>query len=142
MAATNYHELSTILFGIHTIFLEVYQEFHAEWMRLRSRSSARCRSTGGVLTDSSVQNAMAKIVKSTKAWADTHWMIYWTRKVAKTTPMPTQESWSHQGSLGRASLVGGSPTHASAMSHDSITTLWSVDGATLVSWSIVPALLT
>ena len=44
-----------------------------------------------VLTDSSVQNAMAKVVKSAEAWADTHWMIYWTRKVAKTTPPPAQE---------------------------------------------------
>ena len=74
-------------------------------MHLHSRSSARCRSIGAVLTDSSVQNAMNKVVNSTEAWADTHWMIYWTRKVGKTTPMPTQESWSHQGSLGLVSLV-------------------------------------
>ena len=107
---------------------------------LRSRSSARCRSTGVVLTDSSVQSAMAKVVNRAEAWADTHWMIYWTRKVAKTTPMPAQESWSHQGSLGLVSLVGGSPTRASATSCDSVTALWSVDGATLGGWSIIPAL--
>ena len=82
------------------------------------------------------------VVKSTEAWADTHWMIYWTRKAAKTTPMPAQESWSHQGSLGHVSPVGGSLTCTSAMSYDSVMALWSVDGATLVSWSIVLALPT
>ena len=112
----------------------------ADGMRLHSRSSARCRSTGAVLTDSNVQNAIAKVVKSAVAWSDTHWMIYWTRKVAKTTPMPAQESWSHQGSLGLVSLVEGSPTRASAMSCDSVTALWSVDGATLGGWSIILAL--
>ena len=112
----------------------------ADGTRLRSRSSARCRSTGAVLTDSSVQSAMAKVVNRAEAWADTHWMIYWTRKVAKTTPMPAQESWSHQGSLGLVSLVGGSPTRTSTMSCDSVTALWSVDGATLGGWSIIPAL--
>ena len=99
----------------------------ADVMRLPSRSSARFGSTGVVLTDSSVQSAMAKVVNR-------------TRKVAKTTPMPAQESWSHQGSLGLVSLVGGSPTRASAMSCDSVTALWSVDGATLGGWSIIPAL--
>ena len=95
-----------------------------------------------VLTDSRVQNAMAKVVNRAEAWADTHWMIYWTRKVAKTTLMPAQESWSHQGSLSRVSLVGGCPTCSSAMSHDSVTALWSVDGATLDGWSTVLALPT
>ena len=85
---------------------------------------------------------MAKVVKSAEAWADTHWMIYWTRKMANTTPIPAQEGWSHQGSLGLVSLFGGSPTHASAMSHDFVTALWSVDGATLVDCSVVPALPT
>ena len=85
---------------------------------------------------------MAKVVNRAEAWADTHWMIYWTRKVAKTTPMPAQESWSHQGSLGLVSLVGGSPTRASPTSCDSVTALWSVDGATLGGWSIVLALPT
>ena len=93
-----------------------------------------------VLTDSSVQNAMPKVVNSAEAWVDTHWMIYGTRKVAKTTLMPAQESWSHQGSLGHVSLVGGSPARASAMSRDSVTALWSIDGATLGGWSIIPAL--
>ena len=95
-----------------------------------------------VLTDSSVQSAMAKVVNSAEAWADTHWMIYWTRKVAKTTLMPAQESWSHQGRLGLMSLVGGSPTHASEMSGDSVTALWSIDSATLGGGSIVLALPT
>ena len=114
----------------------------ADGTHLRSRSSTRCQSTGAVLTESSVQNAMAKAVNSAEAWADTHWMIYWTRKVAKTTPMPAQESWGHQGSLALVSLGGGSPTRASAMSCDSITALWSVNGATLGGWSIIPALPT
>ena len=95
-----------------------------------------------VLTDSSVQIAMAKVVNSAETWADTHWMIYWARKVARTTPMPAQESWSHQGSLGLVSLVGGSPTRASAMSHDSVIALWSLDGTTLGVLSIIPALPT
>ena len=95
-----------------------------------------------VLTNSTVQNAMAKVINSAEAWADTHWMIYWTRKVAKTTLTPAQESWSHQGSLGHVSLVGGSPTRTSAMSYDLVIALWSVNGATLVGWSIVPALPT
>ena len=107
-----------------------------------TRSSTRCQSIGAVLTNSSVQNAIAKVVNSAEAWADTHWMIYWTRKVAKTTPMPAQESWSHQGSLGLVSLVGVSPTRASTMSRDSVTALWSVDGATLDGWSTAPALPT
>ena len=67
---------------------------HADGTHLRSRSSARCWGIGAVLTDSSVQNAMAKVVNSAEAWADTQWMIYWTRKVAKTTLTPAQESWS------------------------------------------------
>ena len=83
---------------------------------------------------------MAKVVDSAEAWADNHWMIYCTKKVAKTTPMPAQESWSHPGSLGLVSLVGGSPTRSSTTFHDSITALWSIDGATLGSWSIVLAL--
>ena len=58
-----------------------------------SRSFARCQGTGAVLTDNSVQNAIAKVVKSAETWVDTHWMIYWARKVDKTTPIPTQESW-------------------------------------------------
>ena len=62
--------------------------------------------------------------------------------MVKTTPMPVQESWSHQGSLGLVSLVRGSPTRASAMSCDSVTVLWSVIGATLGGWSVVPALPT
>ena len=95
-----------------------------------------------VLTDSSVQNAMANVVNSAEAWADTHWMIYWTRKVAKTTPMPAQESWSRQSSLGLVSLVGFSSTRAPTMSRDSIIALWSVNGATLGGWSIIPALPT
>ena len=112
----------------------------ADRMRLRGRSFTRCRITGAVLTDSSVQSALAKVVNSAEAWDDTHWMIYWTRKVAKTTPMPAQESWSHQGSLGLMSLVGGSPTRTSATFCDSVTALWSIDGATLSGWSIIPAL--
>ena len=95
-----------------------------------------------VLTGSNVQNAMAKVVNSAEAWADTHWMIYRTRKVAKTTPMPAQENWSHQVSLSLVSLVGGSPTCTSKMSRDSVTALWSVDGATLGCWSILPAIPT
>ena len=83
---------------------------------------------------------MAKVVNSAEAWADTHWMIYWTRKVAKITLSPAQESWRHQGSFGLVSLVEGSPTHASAMSCDSVTALWSIDGPTLGGWSIIPAL--
>ena len=114
----------------------------ADGTRLHSRSSTRYQSTGVLLTDSRVQNAMAKVVKSAEACTDTHWIIYWTRNMAKTTPMPTQESWSYQSSLGRVSLVGGSPTHASAMSCDSVTALWCVVGATLDGWSIVPALPT
>ena len=69
-------------------------------------------------------------------------MIYWTRKVAKTTPTPAQESWSHQGSLGRVSLVEGNPARASATFYDSIMALWSIDGTALVDWSIIPALPT
>ena len=103
----------------------------ADGTRLRSRSSAKCRSIGAVLTDSSVQNTMTKVVNGAEAWADTHWMIYWTRKLAKTTPRPAQESCSHQGSLGPVSQVGGSPTYASATSRDSVTELWSIAGATL-----------
>ena len=57
-----------------------------------------------------------------------------------TTLTPDQESWSHQGSLGQMSLVDGSPTGALAASYDSVIELWSVNGATLVDWSIVPAL--
>ena len=62
--------------------------------------------------------------------------------MAKTTPMLAQESWSHQANLGLVSLVGSSPTRTSTTSHDSVTALWSVDGATLGGWSIVPALPT
>ena len=105
----------------------------ADRMRLHRRSSARCWSTGAVLTKSNIPNAIARVVSSAVAWADTHWMIYWTIKVAKTTPTLAHESWSHQGSLDHMSLVGGSPTHASATSYDSVITLQSVDGATLVS---------
>ena len=125
-----------------------FQEFPGSWVfpadgtHLHNRSSTRCRSTRAVLTDSSVQNAIAKVVKSAETYAATHWMIYCTRKVAKTTPRPAQVSWSHQGSLCRVSLVGDSPTRASSISYDSIMVLWSVDGATLVSRSIVPALPT
>ena len=32
--------------------------------------------------------------------------------MANTTPMPAEESWSHQGSLGLVSLFGGSSTRA------------------------------
>ena len=106
----------------------------ADGTHLRSRSATRCWSTGAVLTDSRVQNAMVKVVKSAEAWADTHWIIHWIRKVAKTTPTPAQESWSHQGSLGRVSLVGVSPTCTSATFHDSVTALWSIIGATLGGW--------
>ena len=62
--------------------------------------------------------------------------------MAKTTPTLAQESWSHQGSPSRVSLVEGSSTHASATSYDFVMALWFVDGATSVDWSIISALPT
>ena len=36
-----------------------------------------------------VQNVIEIVVRSAVAWVDTHWMIYWTRKVARNNPTPT-----------------------------------------------------
>ena len=81
---------------------------------------------------SSVQDAMVPIAKSAVAWVVTHWMIYWTRKMARATPAPAQESWSHRGGLGLMPTIDGSPTRASVASCNFVAVPWSIDGAPLV----------
>ena len=103
----------------------------ADGARLRSRSSAYCRSVGAIQMVSSVQDAMVPVASSAVAWVVTHWMIHRTRNVARTTPAPAQESWSHRGGLGLSPANYGSPTRASVASRDSVAAPWSVDGAPL-----------
>ena len=84
-----------------------------------------------LLVMSSVQNAMASVIKSAVAWANTHWMIHWTRRVARITPTLAKENWSQQRSPGRVPQVDESLTHPSLAFYDSITGPWFIDGAPL-----------
>ena len=74
---------------------------------------------------------MAKVVNSAEAWADT------------PTPMPAQESWSHQGSLGLVSLVRGSSTRALSQRPVILSQRCGPSMVLLINnWSIIPALPT